>query len=59
MFSAKYGDYLASLFGASIVAFGLGVLLADYFSDAVWLLIIAGTVLHGWGMYGTHVRNRA
>lgn len=58
MYSAKYSEYLASLVGACIVAFGLGIVLADYFGSVAWLFILVGVGVHGWGMFKTHGRNK-
>jgi hypothetical protein len=54
IYTATYGEYLASLAGACIIAFGLGVLLANVFNNFAWLLVLLGVVIHGWGMYRTH-----
>jgi uncharacterized membrane protein HdeD (DUF308 family) len=55
---AKYGEWQASLFGACGIALGLGVLFAPYLESwALWLIII-GVIMHGWGMYRIHKRNR-
>ena len=54
---AKYWDWQASLLGASVIAFGLGVLLSKYFNNKVaWSAIIIGVFLHGWGMYRMYGR---
>lgn len=53
---AKYNEYLASIFGACFVAFGLGVLLANYFQWLAIPLIIIGVIIHSWGMYKVHQR---
>ncbi len=54
---ARYSEWLASLLGACGIALGLGTLLADYLAPfAVWL-ILAGILLHGWGMYKMRQRN--
>lgn len=56
---ASYSEYQASLFGACGVALALGVFLADYLqSFAVWFLII-GVIIHSWGMYKVHQRNKS
>lgn len=58
MYSARYSEYLASLFGACIVAFGLGIVLGDYVAGLAWIFIIVGIAIHAWGMYKTHGRNK-
>ena len=55
---AKYIEWQASLFGAIFVAFGVGALWGSYFMKYIYLIIIAGIVLHSWGMYKTHMRNK-
>ncbi len=55
---ASYGEYQASLFGACGIALALGILLADYLRSYVYILLIAGIILHNWGMYRTHQRNK-
>ncbi|OHA64225.1 MAG: hypothetical protein A2842_00255 [Candidatus Wildermuthbacteria bacterium RIFCSPHIGHO2_01_FULL_48_25] len=55
---AKYSEWLASLFGACFVAFALGVMFAGFAKPfAPWVLII-GIIMHSWGMYKTHQRNK-
>lgn len=50
--SAKNWVWNASLFGASAIAFGLGLLLASYFSSQLaWLIILIGVLIHSYGMY--------
>ncbi|KKU19989.1 MAG: hypothetical protein UX30_C0005G0030 [Candidatus Saccharibacteria bacterium GW2011_GWA2_46_10] len=52
LIKAKYRVWQASLFGATAIAFGLGILVADYFSNKIaWTVIIFGVLLHGYGMY--------
>ncbi len=53
VYSAKYGDYLLSLFGACVVAFGLGAAAGSSLGNYGWLLVIIGAGLHGIGMYRT------
>jgi hypothetical protein len=55
---AKYVEWQASLFGACFIAFGLGILLASYFSSISLIIILVGIVLHSWGMYKIHQRNK-
>lgn len=55
---AKYSEWLTSLFGACFVAFALGVMFAGVAKPfALWILI-AGIIMHSWGMYKTHQRNK-
>ncbi|MBL8160212.1 hypothetical protein JNJ66_07210 [Candidatus Saccharibacteria bacterium] len=56
--SAKYSEWQASLFGACLIAFGLGVLLHRFFGVGAWLIIILGVLLHSWGMKKTYERNK-
>ncbi|HYG84806.1 MAG TPA: hypothetical protein VD978_00955 [Azospirillum sp.] len=56
--SATFLEWEASLFGACFIAFGLGALLADAVQGLVIPLILVGIVIHGWGMYRIHRRNR-
>ncbi len=55
---ATYVEYQASLFGACFLSFGLGVLFAGYFEKFALVLIVLGIVLHSWGMYKVHQRNK-
>ena len=55
---AKYSEWLGSLFGASFIAFALGVWLHDTFKAFVWVILIVGLLLHSWGMYKTYQRNK-
>lgn len=56
---AKYIEWEASLFGACFIAFGLGALFSNYFKSYVlWSIILLGIVLHSWGMYMIHIRNK-
>ncbi len=55
---AKYVEWQASLFGACFVSFGLGILFANYFEPYAFAIILIGIVLHSWGMYSIHQRNR-
>ena len=54
---AKYAEWQASLFGACVIAFGLGVLLSEWFGSIAPVLILIGIVLHAWGMYKMNQRN--
>ncbi|NJD78897.1 MAG: hypothetical protein FIB08_17695 [Candidatus Methanoperedens sp.] len=49
---------LASTFGAGVLGFGLGALLADYFQQYALLIILLGLMMHGWGMYKTHLQSK-
>jgi hypothetical protein len=55
--SAKYGEWMASLFGACIVAFALGIWLTDMFKPYVWVILVIGVALHGYGMLKMYKRN--
>jgi hypothetical protein len=55
---AKYSEWQASLWGACFIAFGLGVLLAQYFRVIALVIVAVGIALHGWGMYKMHQRNK-
>lgn len=55
---AKYIEWQASLFGASLIAFGLGVLLANYLQPFALTIILIGIIMHSWGMYKIHQRNK-
>lgn len=55
---AKYIEWQASLFGACFIAFGLGILLESYFAAFALLIILIGIVMHSWGMYKIHQRNK-
>jgi len=56
--SATLLEWEASLFGACFIAFGLGVLLAGVAQAYAPAAIAVGIVVHGWGMYRVHKRNR-
>lgn len=56
---AKYVEWQASLWGACSIAFALGALLYQFFPQSLlYLVILVGIALHGWGMYKIHQRNR-
>ncbi len=55
---AKYSEWQASLFGASFIAFSLGVWFRELFQNWAWLILIVGVCLHSWGMYRIYQRNR-
>jgi hypothetical protein len=56
--SATLLEWEASLFGACFIAFGLGALLADVAQAYAPAVIAVGILVHGWGMYRVHRRNR-
>ena len=45
---------LTSGFGAGILGLGLGVLAAGFLSGLGWPVLIAGLLLHTWGMTDKH-----
>ena len=45
---------LSSIFGASVIGFGLGLLFANYVQQYAVLIILVGIMMHGLGMYKTH-----
>ena len=45
---------LASSMGAGILGIGAGVLVADALAAFAIALLIAGAILHGWGMTAKH-----
>jgi hypothetical protein len=49
---------LASTFGASLLGGGLGVLAAPYAADLTLSVLVAGVLMHGWGMYDKHAIER-
>jgi hypothetical protein len=55
---AKYLEWQASLFGACFIAVSLGVWLSDYLRPYSILILIVGIILHSWGMYKIHQRNK-
>jgi hypothetical protein len=55
---ATYFEWQMSLFGAACIAFGLGVLFATYLQWLAIPALILGIVMHSWGMYRIHQRNR-
>ena len=54
---ATYLEWQMSLFGASFIAFGLGILLASYLAWLALPALATGILMHGWGMYRIHQRN--
>jgi len=55
---AKYIEWQASLWGTCTIAFGLGMLLSSYLQQFVYILILIGIIMHAWGMYKIHKRNK-
>lgn len=55
---ASYLEYEATIFGACGIALGLGALLAAYIQSVALWLILLGAVVHSWGMYKIHKRNK-
>lgn len=56
---AKYSEWQCSLFGACFIAFGLGALLHRYFTQSIlYVVILIGIIMHSWGMYSIHQRNK-
>lgn len=55
---AKYSEWLASIFGACFIAFGLGILLSRWLGFLAWFAIVIGIVVHAWGMYKVNQRNK-
>lgn len=51
---AKSAETLASTFGAGILGFGIGALLAGFARRYAPWIILFGAALHGWGMYRMH-----
>ena len=49
---------LASSFGAGLLGGGLGVMAAPYAADLALSVLVAGVVMHGWGMYDKHTIER-
>ena len=59
LISAKYSVWQSSLFGASAIAFGVGVILSDKINiTAAWAIIVIGVFIHSWGMYKMYKRKR-
>lgn len=45
---------LASSFGAGLLGGGLGALAAPYAGDLAVYVLVAGALMHAWGMYDKH-----
>lgn len=58
MTTAKYSEWLSSLFGACFIAFALGAVFSEYVGFLVLPLFIIGILLHVWGMRNTYQRNK-
>lgn len=54
----EYSEWQASLFGACLIAVVLGFWLSDYLRPYLVLILIFGVVMHSWGMYRIHQRNK-
>ena len=55
--TATYGEWLASLIGACLIAFALGAWAGDLAAGAAPAVLLVGTVVHGWGMAAVHRRS--
>lgn len=55
---ATYFEWQASLFGACFISFGLGVLVSKYFQPYSLIIILIGILMHSWGMYKIHRRDK-
>lgn len=55
---ATYFEYEATVFGACGIALALGAVLAAYIRPFALILIVVGVILHAWGMYKIHQRNK-
>lgn len=55
---AKYIEWQASLFGAIFASFGVGILVASIFKPYAYILTLLGIIMHAWGMYKIHIRNK-
>ncbi len=58
LIKARYGERLASLLGSCGIALGLGIFFSAYLGPFTIWLIILGAILHSWGMYKIHQRNK-
>ncbi len=57
-FTLSNSAYYASLFGACILAFGIGLVVAKFMNDKVgYVAILIGAALHGWGMMKVQKEN--
>ena len=53
LYTTKYGNYLLSILGACLVAFGLGSVIGEGLGNAAWLLVLIGVAIHGFAMFQT------
>lgn len=49
---------LASSVGAGLLGGGLGAMAAPYVGDLAVYVLVAGALMHGWGMYDKHAIER-
>ena len=49
---------LASTFGAGLFGGGLGLLVARYVGDLALPILVAGALMHAWGMHDKHAIER-
>ena len=54
----KQAELMSSL-GAGLLGFGLGAMLAPLVADLALFVLVAGALMHGWGMYDKHANERA
>jgi uncharacterized membrane protein YecN with MAPEG domain len=54
----KQAELMSSL-GAGLLGFGLGAMVAPFVADLALLVLVAGALMHGWGMYNKHANERA
>lgn len=54
---ATYGEWLASLLGACLIAFALGVWAADFLGGLAPAVLLVGVAVHALGMTAVHRRN--
>jgi hypothetical protein len=52
--NARSTEMRASVFGAGILGFGLGVIFAGFARPYAFFIILLGIGLHSWGMYGLY-----
>ena len=50
----KYGEWLASIIGAGLVAGAIGAMLPKQSSQVIAAVLIGGALLHFWGMTRIH-----
>lgn len=53
----KQAELMSSL-GAGLLGFGLGAMVAPFVADLALLVLVAGVLMHGWGMYNKHANER-